>query len=255
MRENRGKILGTILFVLLISCILYLIFFSTKKQDKGAIKMISITGNNLLSENDYLLFTKLNEVDKYNELTLPVIKDRFEKHPYIDRADVEFNGLNKVNIVIKEKKITAIVLSDSDPYFVSEGFQILPFLSNTKLVDLPVISNLKEVEKMKVLSQFDNDDMMEAFKIIEAAKLTNINIMKRLAEINMKSGGDIILTFSGFRAPIIFGRGEIVKKMVYLEIIWDSMIESEISNDTDYIDLRFANEVFVGNSKRTGIIE
>jgi hypothetical protein len=96
---------------------------------------------------------------------------------------------------------------------------------------------------------------MEAFKIIEAAKLTNINIMKRLAEINMKSGGDIILTFSGFRAPIIFGRGEIVKKMVYLEIIWDSMIESEISNDTDYIDLRFANEVFVGNSKRTGIIE
>ena len=39
MHKNYGKILGTILFILLISCILYLTFFSTKKINKGNIEV------------------------------------------------------------------------------------------------------------------------------------------------------------------------------------------------------------------------
>jgi cell division septal protein FtsQ len=255
MYDNKGKILGSLIFVLLISCILYLIFFTEKKADKGVIKMITITGNNLLSDNDYLKFTKLDEVTYYVDLSLPVIKDRFEKHPYIKRVDAEYSGLNNVNVVLHEKEIGAILLSKSEPFLITNDYQVLPIYPSTKLSDLPVISNAEDIDKIEPLENFNNQDILQAFKIMEAAALTDENIIKRLSEINLKNGSDVILTFSGIQAPVIFGRKEEAKKMVYLNIIWDTMVEGADERSVEYIDLRFANEIYVGNSKGTGLTE
>src|SRR3972149_1511595 len=136
MRENRGKILGTIIFILLIFCLLYLTFFSVQRTNKGGIEMIELTGNNLLSGNDYLSFSKLDNPDNgYEKLSLAVIKDRIEKHPYVKNADVELSDFKNVKIFLTEKKIMAVVLSGAEPYLISEDFQVLPLLTNTKFVD------------------------------------------------------------------------------------------------------------------------
>ena len=42
--------------------------------------------------------------------------------------------------------------------------------------------------------------------------------------------------------------------MVYLDIMWDDMLAGkEIVENSDYIDLRFANEIYVGKSEKTGL--
>lgn len=248
MHEKKGKILGTILFILLISCILYLTFFPAKEINKGELKMIEISGNNLLSENDYLTFTKLNDLSFNREVTLPVIKDRFEKHPYISKADIESNG-NEARIILSEKRIVALILSGTNPYFISDDFQVLPMFSNTKFEDLPVISNPHITEMIRPLAVLQNEDIKAAFKIIEAAKKVDMNLYKRLSEINLRNGGDIILTFSGITPPFIFGRGEEAKKMIYLQIMWDGILDgNSLIEESDYIDLRFANEVYIGKN-------
>jgi cell division septal protein FtsQ len=245
MHKNYGKILGTILFILLISCILYLTFFSTKKINKGDIEMIEISGNHLLNESDYLLFTRLNDLSFNHDIPLRVIKDRFEKHPYISRADVEENG-TKAKIILSEKNITAVILNNTEPYFITEDFQVLPMFSDTKLADLPVIRNSTETFQIKPLGVFRNPDVVEAFKIIEAAKKTNMNIYKRISEIDLRNGGDIILNLTGIKTPIVFGRGEEARKMTYLDIMWDGILDgNSLIRDSDYIDLRFANEIYV----------
>ena len=48
MRERSSKILGVLIFIGLVSGVLYLTFFVKKGVNKGEIKMIEITGNNLL---------------------------------------------------------------------------------------------------------------------------------------------------------------------------------------------------------------
>jgi cell division septal protein FtsQ len=245
MHKNYGKILGTILFILLISCILYLTFFSTKKINKGDIEMIEISGNHLLNESDYLLFTRLNDLSFNHDIPLRVIKDRFEKHPYISHADVEENG-TKAKIILSEKNITAVILNNTEPYFITEDFQVLPMFSDTKLADLPVIRNSAETSQIKPLGFFRNTDVIEAFKIIEAAKKTNMNIYKRISEIDLRNGGDIILNLTGIKTPIVFGRGEEARKMTYLDIMWDGILDgNSLIRDSDYIDLRFANEIYV----------
>ena len=254
MHERSSKIFGIILFLLLVSGIIYLVFFSKGKINNGEIKMIKITGNNLLSQREYLQFTKLDNIANLEELGLPVIKDRFLKHPYVEKVDVEYDGINSVKVELKEKNIKAVILNEGEAYFINDKFQILPLFSNTKFSDLPIISNLPESQKITVLSNLKYDEIVEAFKIIDAAKITNENIFKHLAEINLRKGGDIILTFSGVRPPIIYGKSGAAKKIVYLDIMWDDMVAGKnLIVGSEYIDLRFSNEIYVGKSENAGL--
>ena len=255
MHKNYGKILGTILFILLISCILYLTFFSAKKINEENIEMIEISGNNLLNENDYLMFTRLNDLSFNYNIPIRIIKDRFEKHPYISRVDVEEND-NKAKIILSEKKIIAVILNNAEPYFLTEDFQVLPMFSDTKLADLPIIRNSSENYQIKPLNFIKNSDVIDAFKIIDAAKKTDTNIYKRISEIDLRKGGDIILNMTGIKTPIVFGRGEEARKMSYLEIIWDGILDgNSLIRESDYIDLRFANEVYIKQTEITGLTE
>jgi cell division protein FtsQ len=255
MHKNYGKILGTILFILLISCMLYLTFFSAKKINTGNIETIEISGNNLLNENDYLMFTRLNDLSFNHNISLRVIKDRFEKHPYISHVDVEENG-SKAKILLSEKKIVAVILNNAEPFFLTEDFQVLPMFSDTKLTDLPIIRNLSDNYQIKPLDFIKNPDVIDAFKIIDAAKKTDMNIYKRISEIDLRKGGDIILNLTGIKTPIVFGRGEEARKMIYLGIIWDGILEgNSLIRNSDYIDLRFANEVYVKQNEIIGLTE
>jgi cell division protein FtsQ len=251
MNEKRGKIFGLFLFIILLCGMAYLVVYVSINKYKEEIKMIEITGNDLLSENDYLSFTKLDQISPIEDLTLPVVKDRFEKHPYILRADVQFDGVKTVKVHLTEKQMMAVVLSNSEPYLISDSFQILPLLPGTKFMDMPIISNVKESEKIKAFSHAYGDDVQQAFKIIGAARLTDEKIAQKLSEINLRNGGDIVLTFAGIKPPVIFGKGEEAKKMVYLDIIWDKILsEKKLLDESEYIDLRFAKEVYLGSSEK-----
>jgi cell division septal protein FtsQ len=254
MNEKRSKILGTAIFLLLISLIIFLVFSPIKKID-SKIKSIELSGNNLLSEADYLAFANLDNLNVDQNISLSIVKDRLEKHPYIERADVEFRRANEVNVILKEKTIAAMLLSRSEQFFLSDKFQVLCLCPNTIFVDYPIISNLAEENEIKMLSFLKSKDAVEAFKIIEALKNSDERILNRLSEINMQKGGDIILTFSGIKSEIRYGRGEAAKKMVFIETLFNSGIENqEVLMSYDYIDLRFSSGLYVGKYERTGLL-
>jgi cell division septal protein FtsQ len=247
MSEKKEKIFGSLIFIMLFGGLCYLIFYSNKVQSAERMEKINIEGNNLLPKDEYLSFARVNNVQTFGELNLRIIKDRFEKHPYIQKVDVEYIGQNEVNIHLTEKAIYAVLLNGSVPFLISEQFQILPLLANTKFVDYPVITNLKE-NKLKTLSYIKTEDLVQAFKIIDAAGLINPKILKKLSEINLRSGGDVVITFSGFRSPVIFGRDKEAEKMISLEMLLSNLYEGKnLLAESDYVDLRFADNIYLGN--------
>jgi cell division protein FtsQ len=255
MSKDYGKIFGTVLFAVIIISILYLSLFKYNEKGKEEIKMINIQGNNLLSKDIYLRFSDLDEKSVYDDLTLNIIKKRIEEHPYIEKAEVKSDGRGNVDIKIREKEIYAVLLNNGEPFFLTNNFELLKIYEYTNYSDIPVISNIRVSEKLNAAKVLRNEDIIEAFRIIDAAKITDIDLAKKLSEINLKYGGEVVLTFSGVNYPIIFGRGNESKKMIYLSLIWERI--NKFNNDlknTEYIDLRFANEAYIGKKENMGLI-
>lgn len=255
MSKDYGKIFSVLLFAAIVIIIMYLSLFKYNEKGKEVIKMINISGNSLLSKDIYLRFADLNEKSIYDDLTLNIIKKRLEEHPYIEKADVKSDGRGDVDVKIREKNIYAVLISNGEPYFLTNNFELLKIYEYTNYSDIPVISNARISEKLTPLKILRNEDIIEAFKIIDAAKITDVELSKKLSEINLKHGGDVVLTFSNINYPIILGRGNESKKMIYLSLIWERI--NKFTNDlknTEYIDLRFANEAYIGKKENTGLI-
>lgn len=251
----KEKIFGLFLFASLFGLLIYLTVFSFSKKGKEEVKMLTVVGNTLLPEQNYLEFAQLDKNSSYGEVTLNTIKNRFEKHPYLIKAEVKSDGNGNVEINLKEKEIYAVVISPGEPRFITADFQVLPILSSTTFSDLPVISNAKISRDVKEGTFIKDSEMLQAFKIIDAAKTTDLEIAQKMAEINLRNGGDVVLTFAGINSPVIFGRGDEAKKMIYLNIIWDKVKEAKnIFENSEYLDLRFSNEVYVGTKENLGLI-
>ena len=255
MKKDFGKIFGVVLLSIMVFSILYLSLFKFNEKGKEEIIMININGNTLLSKEIYLRFADMDQTSVYDDLNLNIIKKRIEEHPYIYKAEVKSDGRGNVDVKIKEKDIYAVLLSRTEPYFLTNDFEVLKIHEFTTYSDIPVISNFRMSEKLTPSKVYKSEDIVEAFRIIDAAKITDIELSKKLSEINLKSGGDVILTFSGVNYPIVFGRGNESKKMIYLSLVWERINNlKESFQHTEYIDLRFTNEAYIGSKENTGLI-
>ncbi|MDX9711136.1 MAG: FtsQ-type POTRA domain-containing protein [Ignavibacteriaceae bacterium] len=255
MKKDFGKLFSVILLSAIVALTAYLSLVTYSKKGKEDIKMINIFGNKLLNKDIYMQFANIDQLSVYDNISLNIIKKRIEEHPYIAKAEVKSDGRGNVDVRIKEKDIYAILLTKAEPFFVTNDFELLRIMQHTTYSDIPVISNFRLSEKPVPQKLFKTEDIVEAFKIIDAAKITDTNLAKRISEINLKNGGDVVLTFSGVNYPVVFGRGNESKKMIYLSLVWERINNLKAAyQNTEYIDLRFNDEAYIGSRENTGLI-
>jgi len=251
MKEKLGTIFGAILFMAIIGGMIH-VNVVTEKSDGEIFSEIILVGDKTLSANDYLIGSDLNKVSEYPELTLQEIKSRITQHPYVAKAEVQSNGIGRVEINIVEKNLMAVLLTKSDPFLITENFQLLKLKRNSDISNLPVISNVNLNRKSDDPGSIHSDELIRAFKIIDAAKIVNDEMYKNLTEINLRHGGDVILRFSGITFPVILGKGSEGKKIIILSSIWNGLNEKDkLFNNSSYVDLRFNNEIFIGKPVNT----
>ena len=246
MSERRSKFFGLVVFLVLIIGFSYLMITGSKASHKQVYNQIEITENTLLPAKEYLRYAGLSDSTKYEYLTLLEVKTRIEKHPYLRKAEVEFDGVNKILVEVQEKEIKAALLQKNELKLITSDLETLPLFPPSKIKDLPVISNMGAAGKNENSLQ----NMEFAFRIIDAISMSDTNVRKHLAEINLRKSGDAILTFTGFKFPVLFGRSDEVKKALILKNLWQQLFNEEIINgNTEYLDLRYKNKVFIGKRK------
>lgn len=248
--KKPEKILSLALLIFLTAGVLYL-SFELKKEKNYKISFITLEGESHLSKEEYFTFAGLNDRSRYGSLTLQIIKDRILKHPYIESADVRYDGFNKVTISIKEKSFEAILLENDTQYLVSKDLQLLPFFTNTKKADYPIIINLKDKNIREIGSLRKNKDAVTATKVIAGIKLLNPGLHNFLSTVDMRGGGDIVLLFSNVDYPVIIGRGNEIRKVAYFSSMWAFLKDKEINNFMDYIDLRYGGHIYLGVTEDT----
>ena len=151
MSQTKSKIIGLLIFLIIISTLFFVALMPVKQNVGKHVKSINLSGNHLLPQGSYLSFAKLNDTQNSVEITLPILKDRLEKHPFVSSAEVEISEYNNTKVYVFEKNLAAIVICDNQTFLLSDELQLLPLFSNTKFVDLPIINNPKYGKQYKVL--------------------------------------------------------------------------------------------------------
>lgn len=242
----KKNIFAILLMILLVIAIGY-VSVGVKNEVEVKIKYISIVGNSYLSKQSYLAFAELMDKENYKNISLQIIKDRFEKHPYIKLVDVRYDGGGTVTVKIKEKVFESILVTSDDQYLLTEEMQVLPVMPATLKIDFPVISNAFIPEGIKVLSTIKkNGDVVTATKIIGAVKLVNPEMYDALSSIDMQNGSDIHVQFSNVDYPVNMGRGNEIKKAIYYSNFWNYLKGKELNNYLEYVDLRYSGHIFLG---------
>ncbi|MFH1197762.1 MAG: cell division protein FtsQ/DivIB [bacterium] len=239
--------ISSIIFLLAMTALIFYLSFQIEDRNEIQITVIEMSGNNYLGKDEYFKYAHLLDKSLYKFLSLPILKDRMKKHPYVDDVDVQNDGNGKVTIILTEKKFNAILLHNNSDYLMSDNFELLPVLPFTKLVDLPIITNPEELHDLKLFTSLKrNADILTGFKILDSMNLLNPGLFNGVTEIDFRNGGDITLSFSFFDFPVIIGRKNEIKKTSYFTKLWNSLEGKEELTSIRYIDLRFNGNIFIG---------
>lgn len=245
MKSNSKKIFSLILLIGVVLILAWLSLF-LKSEGERPFEKILIRGNILLSTSEYLRFLHLDNKDSYTFLNSKIVRDRFQKHPYVDFVQVEQFG-NELKVEIGEKEISAILALDSLQLLVTENSQLVPYLDNTKAVNCPLILNPKLNNEINVMKSCLNQaDIVDALKIVDVIKSNNEKFYSSISEIDLRNGKDILVTIEGMDYPIIIGRKNLVKKAFYLSSSLEYLINKPLSRLIKYVDFRFNNLAVFG---------
>jgi cell division protein FtsQ len=235
------------ILLIAILAVIALLAFTLEGSEINDITRIQILGNKYLSENQYLNYSQLESLDQKTDLSIALIRDRIEKHPYIENIDVLILERGITQVKIYEKKMDAVLLSNSKQFMITDNSEIIPLIPSTRNIDLPVIVNNTNKENFQLFGNAcNNKKIFCALKIISTAELYDKILYENISEISFNSGDNISLNLSNYSSPIYFGVGNEIEKTVYLSKIFKHMRGNSLTNYLNYVDLRYNNLVYLG---------
>lgn len=248
MQINDRVKISSIIFLFVVIVILAITSITLDNKDQNSIKVIELDGNIHLPKDEYYRFANLEDETLFETFTPAIVKDRLEKHPYIEQVDAILIE-NRLAINIKEKNFEALIMHDDQECLVTESNIKIPKLPLSENIDYPIISNpLYENKLEEFQSVLSNSDIVIGLKIVSTLKLINPDLYENLSEIDLRKGRDIVLQFSQFNFPIVIGRNNEIDKIMYLEQLVQNLDNKLLLNGLDYIDLRYSEHIYLGRS-------
>ena len=229
---------GFIAFILSLIALTVILDGNTEKK----IGKIILKNSLHLSSKDYLKFALLDNTNSYENLSLLLIKDKLEKHPYIDKCDVLYKGEGVVVVEITEVPFYALLIQGENEKILTDDGRILPMLSGTSYINLPIvlIPENKKVTRSKNLT--------DALKILKAVELYDSGFYTEISSIDLTKKDNVILTMLDSDYPVIINKKDLLDNVLTFCDLYSSLKKENEKNIT-YIDLRFNDHIFIGTQK------
>ena len=160
-KKRNLKIKNIIIFICLLVLFLFLIYYIFNMP----IKNIYIKGNTILSDNDILSISKIDNYPSFLLTSNNEIEKRLKANEYVKDVKVKKKVGNIIVVYLIEYKVLAVDSSDS-MIILSNGNKIS---NNYNIFDVPVITN--EINK----SIYDN--------FCKKFNKVNIDILRQISEI------------------------------------------------------------------------
>lgn len=208
------------------------------------VTQVSVEGTNVLSKEEIVRLMKLPPRVSMYDIDLTVLQRNILSNAFVKHAIVKRDAPSQLQVIVEER-IPAALLAGSELFYIDDEGVVLPYIASSEGYDIPIISGADSNSLIKPGQKILNSDIREALEIIAAAKETSSEIFHAISEIKLRKGRDIVCYTFESGAPIIFGKGDIVQKIVKLDAFWQKFIQNSDTGDIQYIDIRFDDQVVV----------
>jgi cell division protein FtsQ len=215
------------------------------------VKRVTIEGNRIVETAEILQLANIKRNVQLEEIDLTAVRHSILSHYFIKDATVECDLPATLKISVTERTPLAMV-NGAQLLYLDEDGVVLPHSISKQLFDLPVLTGVPVAVALTPGTTIEDGDVREALAILTASKLVSKELYHLISEVRMRNRGDIVLYAAEWGVPIIFGRGEIASKLVRLEAFWNDVVRERGSEDLQYVDLRFDDQVVVRWNQKHG---
>jgi cell division protein FtsQ len=205
---------------------------------------VHVEGNRIVTSGDVLARASISKGQKLFDVDLYAAAKRILENKFIRSAWVSRDAPGRVRIVVEERVPIAAVVTEDILYVDAEG-NVLPPAKSENIFDLPVITGALRKDLFVPGRQIVAPDVREGLRSLMTARGINDELYRRISEIHIESGENIILYTAEHGVPVIFGRGDVARKMTRLAGFWREIVSRYGVHEFQYIDLRFEDQVVV----------
>ena len=231
-------------FGILAITVLFIVVVKAQWQDHVTVTQVSVEGTSILSKEEIVRLMKLPPRAPMYDLDLTLLQRNILSNSFVKSAVIQRDAPSRLQVIIKERVPAALLAGDELFYIDDEGI-VLPYMASSEAYDIPVISGGDSISHIKTGRKILNSDIQEALEIITSAQATSSDIFHAISEIKLRKGHDIVCYSFETGVPVIFGKGDIVQKIVKLDAFWQKFIQNCDTRDIQYIDIRFDDQVVV----------
>ena len=213
------------------------------------VRRVTIEGNRIVETAEITQLIKVPKNAQLQDVDLMAVRRDILSHHFIKDAVVERDLPATLKVTVKER-IPLAIINSSEILYLDEDGVVLPHSISKQLFDLPVLTGMPEGMALTPGAMIKHPDSQEALQILADSKLVSKDLYHLISEVRLRNGGDIVLYAAEWGVPIIFGRGEIASKLVRLEAFWNSAVRERGSDNLQYVDLRFDDQVVVRWNKK-----
>ena len=215
--EHRNVALVALLMVLGVclglGAVGFFVYQGMVHSDFFQITEINIDGCRRVSKSKVLALSGVNIHSNLLGLNVDDVRKRLEGQAWIDKAMIDRQWPNRLEIVIKERKPEALINLASGLHFVDRnGVVIAPALPPED-IDFPVISGLKVKPEPGTVS---HQALLAAIKFVGYAGGNPILPRQNISEVVVKADGDLVLLLVDRPFPIYLGKERLRTKYYHL---------------------------------------
>jgi cell division protein FtsQ len=218
-------------------------------KDHLTVGGIIVEGEHILTKEEVVKLSQVSLKTKMYEVDLTGIEKNIVKNHFVKNVAVTRDAPGVIRISVVERTPIALLLvpGNNDLLSVDDEGYVLPHASSQSMFDLPIISGIDSLAGVPIGQRTPQADVLAAIDVLETAQRVRSELFHMISEVRIHNGHDMVLYSADTGIPILFGRGDVVKKMVKLDAFWKKFIAEEGAQDIRYIDVRFDDQVVVSS--------
>ncbi len=239
-----GPLLGVILVLLLLAALGFVAYQGLSRSDFFQITDIRLEGCRQIGKERALEWSGIDIHTNLVAMSPKEVKARLESHGWVESAEVKPEWPNRLIITIRERTPVAIQNREGQLSYLDRNGRAFAAVEPYDDYDFPVISGLSGSGGRGEVQT----DLLEALQFLHFAAQGNRNLpVQSISEINVSSGGELVVFLLSRPFPIRLGRGDLKNKYDRLSAVLGGIYKRREFTGVSYVDVTYRdNLVLVG---------